>query len=42
MTRISTEILNTPVDGVNLQPGGLGDQFDSQRPTLLVFLRHLG
>lgn len=42
MTRISQGILDTPVAGVNLQPGTLGDQFDPQRPTLLVFLRHLG
>lgn len=30
-----------PVRGVNLRPGALADQLDD-RPTLIVFLRHLG
>jgi hypothetical protein len=35
------EVLGWPVEGLNLRPGTLGDQLDS-RPTLVVFLRHLG
>ncbi len=34
-------VFQQPVEGVNLQPGTLGDQVDD-RPTLLVFLRHFG
>ncbi len=32
--------LHRPVEGINLNPGSFGDQF--QGVTLLVFLRHLG
>ncbi len=33
--------LESPVKGLNLRPGSLADQL-RDRPTLLVFLRHLG
>lgn len=33
------DLLDRPVEGLNLAPGTLGDQLDG--PTLLVFLRHL-
>ncbi len=33
-------LLDRPVEGLNLAPGGLRDQLDG--PTLLVFLRHFG
>jgi len=42
MKAIDPQILNQPVDGVNLKPGTLADQIDPRRPTLLVFLRHYG
>jgi hypothetical protein len=42
MKSIDPQILTTPVEGVNLKPGTLGDQIDPARPTLLVFLRHFG
>jgi hypothetical protein len=42
MKSIDPQILNQPVDGVNLIPGTLADQIDPPRPTLLVFLRHFG
>lgn len=38
---IPASILNAPVTGVNLQPGGLRQQIGAA-PTLLVFLRHFG
>jgi hypothetical protein len=40
---IPADILESPVDGVNLRDGGgtLGEQL-GDRPTLLVFLRHFG
>lgn len=41
MKQIQTDVLNTPVTGLNLQPGALRDQL-GQTPTLLVFLRHYG
>jgi hypothetical protein len=34
-------VLDTPTEGRNLRPGTLRDQWGA-RPTLLVFLRHLG
>lgn len=37
---IPRPVLETPVKGRNLAPGTFGDQL--RRPTLLVFLRHLG
>ena len=40
-TRIPPEVLDLPVQGVNLPPGTLRDQLSDQ-PTLLVFLRHFG
>lgn len=39
---LSSEILDRPVDGVNLAAGSLRDQLPAGSPTLLVFLRHLG
>lgn len=36
------DLLDRPVSGCNLRPGALRDQIDAHRPTLLVFLRHLG
>jgi hypothetical protein len=42
LERLSAEILDTPVSGVNLMPGPLRDQLDDEAPTLLVFLRHFG
>ena len=41
MKKIDPNILDAPVEGVNLAPGSLRDQIAGQ-PTLLVFLRHLG
>jgi len=41
MQRISEDILNTPVTGLNLRTGALRDQLGAG-PTLLVFLRHFG
>lgn len=32
---------DTPVTGLNLRPGTLGEQIGA-RPTLIVFLRHFG
>ncbi len=47
MSRISQEMMDSPVDGVNLAVGEagqarLGDQLPAGQATLLVFLRHLG
>lgn len=41
MQTIPDNLLNSPVQGVNLRAGSLADQLD-QRETLLVFLRHFG
>lgn len=41
MSTIDLRALRTPVAGLNLRPGTLGDQFVAPG-TLLVFLRHLG
>lgn len=41
MKMIPAEVLAMPVEGVNLRPGSLGDQFGEQ-PTILLFLRHFG
>lgn len=41
MQHIHSEILDTPVHGLNLQPGTLRDQLGAEQ-TLLVFLRHFG
>lgn len=41
ITRIPKDVLDLPVEGVNLVPGSFGEQFGDQ-PTLLVFLRHFG
>lgn len=41
MSRIDSGLLDTPVEGLNLRPGTFADQL-GDRPTLLVFLRHLG
>ena len=41
MRQIDTTILQTPVDGLNLQPGSLQEQLGTT-PTLVVFLRHFG
>ncbi len=38
---LDPSVLDAPVEGRNLRPGPLRDQLGS-RPTLLVFLRHLG
>ena len=38
---IDSTILETPVRGVNLQPGTLADQL-GQEPVLALFLRHFG
>jgi hypothetical protein len=38
---LDSSILDASVEGRNLRPGSLRDQLGS-RPTLLVFLRHLG
>lgn len=38
---IPASILDAPVTGVNLQPGGLRQQIGGA-PTLLTFLRHFG
>jgi hypothetical protein len=40
-TPLDSTILDAPVEGRNLRPGSLRDQL-GRRPTLLVFLRHLG
>ncbi len=40
-TPLEPSVLDTPVEGRNLRPGTLRDQLGS-RPTLLIFLRHLG
>lgn len=39
--QVSEKTLQTPVEGFNLQPGNLEDQFH-EGPVLMVFLRHLG
>ena len=41
MERIDRAILDAEVEGVNLRPGSLRDQFGVE-PTLLYFLRHFG
>jgi hypothetical protein len=41
MQQINRSILDTPVEGLNLRPGTLGDQLGTE-PTLMVFLRHFG
>ncbi len=41
-TTIPDSVLQTPATGLNLAPGTLADQFDLEKPTLLVFLRHYG
>jgi hypothetical protein len=41
MNQIEPEILETPVEGINLAAKTLADQL-AAGPTLLVFLRHLG
>ena len=41
MKRIDAAILQTRVEGVNLQPGSFADQIGDQT-VLLNFLRHLG
>jgi len=41
MKTISPDILQSPVEGLNLNPGLFADQLD-HKPTLLVFLRHFG
>lgn len=38
---LPSDILQHPVQGLNLNPGTLADQL-SHQPTLLVFLRHFG
>jgi hypothetical protein len=38
---LEPSVLDSPVEGRNLRPGSLSDQLGA-RPTLLVFLRHLG
>lgn len=39
--RIREEILEQPVQGINLSQGTLRNQLSDQ-PTLVVFLRHFG
>jgi hypothetical protein len=39
---LTAELLDAPVEGLNLVAGTLRDQITADRPTLLVFLRHLG
>ena len=41
MRQIDPQLLDTEIEGVNLQPGTLRDQL-GEAPTLLVFLRHFG
>jgi hypothetical protein len=41
MQPIAREVLETPVEGVNLVAGTLRDQL-GEGDTLLVFLRHFG
>jgi hypothetical protein len=41
MQRIASELLESPVEGVNLVEGNLHDQL-GEGDTLLVFLRHFG
>ncbi|MEM7333478.1 MAG: hypothetical protein AAF490_15420 [Chloroflexota bacterium] len=41
MKQISSSILTTPVEGLNLRQGSLQDQL-ANKPTLIVFLRHFG
>ena len=41
MQRLTQELLNRPVTGLNLVSGSLRDQL-GERGDLLVFLRHLG
>ena len=40
--KIPDTIHRRPVQGLRLRPGTLADQLESDRPTLLVFLRHFG
>lgn len=42
MPNLDSNLLNAPVQGLNLQPGTLRDQLSTEQPTLLVFLRHFG
>jgi hypothetical protein len=42
LVKIPDDVLDAPVDGVNLAPGPLRAQLDPARPTLVVFLRHFG
>lgn len=41
MKQIPQDILQSPVEGLNLKAGALKDQLSDQ-PTLLAFLRHFG
>ncbi|NOK57423.1 MAG: hypothetical protein GFH27_549309n158 [Chloroflexi bacterium AL-W] len=41
MRQIDTAMLQTPVNGLNLQPGPLHEQLGTT-PALVVFLRHFG
>ncbi|MEM8532680.1 MAG: hypothetical protein AAGF95_17680 [Chloroflexota bacterium] len=41
MQQMNATILQSPVDGLNLQPGSLQEQLGTT-PTLVVFLRHFG
>ena len=39
---VPVPMLDSVVDGLNLAPGTLRDQLTTDKPTLLVFLRHFG
>lgn len=41
MRNIAGDLLNAPVEGLNLKPGTLADQV-GEAGDLLFFLRHLG
>lgn len=41
MNEISQDLLEIPIEGVNLTGETLADQI-GDRPTLLIFLRHFG
>jgi hypothetical protein len=41
MNSIASDLMNAPVEGLNLAPGTLSGQF-GETGDLMVFLRHLG
>jgi hypothetical protein len=41
INKLSSDILQSPVEGLNLHPGAFAEQLE-HKPTLMVFLRHFG